>query len=117
MSQHERPKAIHTFLETLSATKSLDASALFEYVTILEAQQPKRPEQIDDILKKIAKQHPRAIVDDLMNYLTGLEAAQQPHQADNDNTSFSPKWSHQRQAQRTQHRRERASRKYTDYGG
>lgn len=79
-----------------------------------------RPTKITTILKTIDSQYPADISASLEKYISNLEAIQQAVRLANNHTpSWDPNnppiWSHQRQLERRQHRREHASQKQSYY--
>lgn len=121
MTQITRPTQIATLLQTLTEGdgKAL-GTELETYIADLEAKQPDRPTRITAILKAIGATHPADIMAILETYVVALEVKQQPApsntiQAPLWDPNNPPVWSHQRQVEREQRRRERAVKKLNNY--
>ena len=114
MKSINRPTPITTILNTVSSGSDAAISTQLEtYIADLEAKQPDRPKAIIEILSMIGSRYTVDLQAVLETYIANLEAKQQtaaplkalPPALDPNNP---PVWSHQRTAEREQHRRERA---------
>jgi hypothetical protein len=121
MTQITRPSQIAAVLRTLSSGdgKAL-GTELETYIAELEAKQPDRPTRITAILQSIGAWHPADIMTALETYILALEAKQHSAPSDTIQTPLwdpnnPPVWSHQREVERQQRRRERALKKLNNY--
>ncbi len=114
MTHIDKPIQISSILKTLGTRKSIEISdELEKYVMDREAWQPVSPESIVTLLKPVGSQlH--------ADKATSLEARRQVAKSEDDQifiraTDDSPKWSHERRADRDQYRRARASKRPSNH--